>query len=198
MLLSRIYDRFMARSEARFGGPWRRELLAGLEGEVLEIGAGTGANLAFYPDTVSRLVVTEPDRHMRDRLHQKAPGVLAVDAPAERLPFPDASFDAAVGTLVLCSVGDPVAALAELRRVIRPGGRLVFLEHVASEDPSVRRWQRWADPVWSRVSGNCHLSRPTGELLVQAGFQPQSLRREAMPGAPRVVRETIRGVAHRD
>ncbi len=193
-----FYDWGMAGPERRFAAGWRRELLAGVAGDVLEIGAGTGANLAHYPAAVDHLVVTEPDRHMRARLLERAPRELeVVDARAEKLPFADASFDVVVGTLVLCSVRDPAASLAELRRVLRPGGRLVYYEHVASVNARTRRYQELAQPVWRRLAGNCHLARPTGELIEAAGFLPESMRREPMPGANVLVAETIRGVARR-
>jgi len=197
-----FYDWGMARSERRFAAGWRRALLADVAGEVLEIGAGTGANLAHYPAALGRLVVTEPDRHMRARLQARAaepgaPELGIVDAHAESLPFADASFDVVVGTLVLCSVRDPVASLAELRRVLRPGGRLVYFEHVASENARIRRVQELVQPVWRCLAGNCHLARPTGDLLDAAGFLPLTRLRERMPGAPVLVAETIRGVARR-
>lgn len=181
---------------------WRRELLAELDGEVLELGAGTGLNLPHYPASVRRLVLTEPDRHMRarlaDRVASSPPAVDAVevvDAPADRLPFADASFDAAVSTLVLCSVPDQRDALAEIRRVLRPGGRLVFLEHVAADHrPRRHAWQRRLEPLWKRLFGGCHLTRHTLAAIETAGFTAEH-RRESIRKAHPLVRTSERGVA---
>lgn len=192
----------MAATEEACLRGWRAELLAGVEGDVLEVGAGTGANLAHYGPLVRRLVLAEPDRHMRARLAAlvaaRPPGVPVevVDAPAERLPFADATFDAVVSTLVLCSVDDLPATLAELRRVLRPGGRLHFLEHVAATDrPGRLRWQRRLEPVWRRVAGGCRLTRTTGDAIAAAGFEVEDVTRESMRKALPVVRPTVRGRA---
>jgi ubiquinone/menaquinone biosynthesis C-methylase UbiE len=200
-LFAALYDRLIADMEKAGVRDWRAKLLANLSGSVLEIGAGTGLNLEHYPRGID-LVVSEPDRHMRARLQARADqlgrAVTVIDAPAERIPFPDASFDAVVSTLVLCSVADPGATLAEIRRVLVPGGRLVFLEHVADEhDPRRRRWQRRVEPVWRRVAGNCHLTRTTERALVDAGFTMQDITRESMEAASSLVRPTVRGSAVR-
>jgi ubiquinone/menaquinone biosynthesis C-methylase UbiE len=197
-LAAALYDRVMANLEAAGLSQWRRELLSPLQGRVLEIGAGTGRNLEMYPATVTELVLAEPDRHMRARLEARVrgakPGVEITDAPAEALPFADGYFDAAVSTLVLCSVKDPNRVAGELRRVIRPGGRLVIIEHVAAEPGSRRaRWQAGIEPVWKRVAGNCHLTRDTATTLSEAGFDAAALKAESMPEAPAVVRPTVRG-----
>ncbi len=190
----------LAAAEEACLAAWRAELLAPLAGEVLEVGAGTGANLPFYPPAVTRLVLAEPDPHMRRRLASHAPerAVEISDAATEKLPWPDASFDAVVSTLVLCSVRDPAAALAEMRRVLRPGGRLVFVEHVAADDnPGRLRWQRRVEPMWKRLMGNCHLTRRTGEAIRAAGFELESVRRESLRKVISVARPSIRGVARR-
>jgi ubiquinone/menaquinone biosynthesis C-methylase UbiE len=197
-LVAALYDRAMANLEAAGLSQWRRELLSPLQGRVLEIGAGTGRNLEMYPAAVTELVLAEPDRHMRARLESRArgarPSVEVIEAPAEALPFPDGHFDAAVSTLVLCSVQDPSRAASELRRVIRPGGRLVVIEHVGAEPGSRRaRWQAGIEPVWKRVAGNCHLTRNTAATLSEAGFDVAPLKAESMPKAPAVVRPTVRG-----
>jgi ubiquinone/menaquinone biosynthesis C-methylase UbiE len=202
-LFAAVYERMIAASEDACVRGWRRDLLTDLHGEVLELGAGTGLNLAHYPATVTRLVLTEPDRHMRARLEARlaaeAPAPAAVevlDAGADRLPFGDARFDAVVATLVLCSVPDQRAALAEVRRVLRPGGRFVYLEHVAADHrPNRLRWQRRLEPVWKRVAAGCHLTRRTLEEIRAAGFEVDGNRRESMRKASPLVRTTERGTA---
>jgi ubiquinone/menaquinone biosynthesis C-methylase UbiE len=144
-LFARGYDRFNKVAEDAGLRDKRRTLLARAQGRTLEIGAGTGVNLELYPDSVTELVLTEPDSHMRRQLEKKI-AVLGrraevVDAGGEHLPLPDASIDTAVATLVFCTIPEPEAALAEIVRVLRPGGRLLFLEHVRSNDPKAARWQ---------------------------------------------------------
>jgi ubiquinone/menaquinone biosynthesis C-methylase UbiE len=208
-----VYDPFMRRTERACLQDWRQELLSPLEGRVLEIGAGTGANVNAYPRSLERLVLTDPDEHMVKRLERRivdewpkngsSPGGLPgnpeiVVAGVDALPFEDASFDVVVSTLVLCSVPEPTAALAEIRRVLRPGGSLVFLEHVAAEDaPKRLRWQRRVEPLWSRIAGNCHLTRTTGDTIAKAGFTIDTLKKESMRKSLPIVRTTIRGSAHK-
>ena len=200
-LMAKAYDWFMQGAEEACLQEWREELLAGAEGRTLEVGVGTGINLPLYPEAVSALSVVEPDRHMRAELSDRlegAPvdGVEVVDAEAEALPFDDDQFDTAVSTLVMCSVGDPHRALAEIRRVLRPGGRLLFLEHVAAHDnPGRRKWQGRIEPVWKRLTGNCHLTRETADVIRTAGFEIDQLTRESMRQALPIVRPTIRGTA---
>lgn len=195
------YDPFMRRSEQACLRAWRHDLLAPLEGRVLEIGAGTGANVEHYPSSLERLVLTDPDAHMLKRLQDRrslGPKKTEVlQASADALPFEEASFDAVVSTLVLCSVPDLQRTLAELRRVLRPGGSLVFLEHVAADDPARLRWQRRVEPIWSRLAGNCHLSRATGDAIASEGFSFASMTKESMRKALPIVRPTIRGVARK-
>src|SRR5215204_5109667 len=168
-----LYDPISASMERRWMGGRRRRLLAGARGAVLEIGGGTGANLAHYRD-VDRVVVTEPDPFMRRRLDQKlaeARVPLEVSATgAEALPFPDGSFDTVVSTLVLCTVPDQESALEEVRRVLRPGGRLLFIEHVRAAG-STARWQDRLDPLWGRLHGGCHPNRDTVAAIEEAGFE---------------------------
>jgi ubiquinone/menaquinone biosynthesis C-methylase UbiE len=157
-------------------GPLRDELLAGLEGRVVEIGAGDGMNFVHYPPTVREVVAAEPEPYLRGKALQAAAAapvpVSVVDAVADRLPFDDASFDAAVFSLVLCTVPDPAVALAEARRVLRPGGEVRFFEHVRSASPRKARVQdaldRWG--VWPRMVGGCHCARDTGAAIAAAGF----------------------------
>jgi ubiquinone/menaquinone biosynthesis C-methylase UbiE len=195
-----LYDRAMQSMEDAGLSAWRRDLLAPLAGSVLEIGAGTGSNLPFYPSVVTSLVLSEPDRHMRARLvaATAASGrqVEVISAPAERLPCPDRSFDAVVSALVLCSVGDQAMVLDEIRRVLRPNGRFVFIEHVAAKgSPRQLRQQRWVEPVWKRLAGNCHLTRSTEEAIEKAGFAFETVERQGLPKAPPMVRPSIRGSA---
>lgn len=199
--MATLYDPFMHASEEASLGPWRTALLASLSGEVLELGAGTGANLAHYPASVTKLVLTEPDAAMRVRLERavRADGSgrahSVIDASAERLPFVDGAFDSVVSTLLLCSVTSPMLTLAEVRRVLRPGGRLVFIEHVASDRPDQLRWQQRIEPVWKLLAGNCHLTRSTERSLKVAGFTFESITRESMRKALPFLRPTIRGIA---
>lgn len=196
-LLAPLYDHILAQTEARGLADWRRALLEELSGDVLEIGAGTGLNLAHYGPDV-RLTLCEPDPGMRRQLQRRADGVGTVlDAPAEALPFADGSFDHVVATLVLCTVRDPDAAVAEVARVLRPGGQFVFLEHVAAAEGSARyRWQRLADPVWCRCAGGCHLTRRTAETIGRH-LRIETIAEASMRGAPGIARPTIRGVAVR-
>ena len=189
----------MAVSERACLTAWRAELLGHAHGTVLEVGAGTGLNVAHYPPAVRELLVSEPDPHMAVRLKKRLPAhARFVDAGAEKLPLADASVDVVVSTLVLCTVPDAGAAVAELARVLRPGGALLFLEHVAAKDrPDRLRWQQRLEPVWKHVAGNCHLTRDTEATLVGGGFVLERVTRESMRKAPPWVRPTIRGVARR-
>lgn len=200
--MSLIYDRFMRASERACLEEWRTELLADLSGSILEIGAGTGANVPRYPSAVKRLVLVDDDRHMLAKLEERLrehPSDIAIEvreASAASLPFPDASFDAVVSTLVLCSVPDIDDVLREVRRVLRPDGAFVYLEHVGDEEGTSRLvWQRRVEPVWKRLAGNCHLTRRTGDAIRRAGFVVESERRESMRKALPIVRPTVRGVA---
>lgn len=176
----------------------RRELLAGLAGRVLEIGAGTGPNFHLYPDSVSELVAVEPEDYLRARAEEAAArsgrAIRVVDALADALPFGDDSFDAAVAAQVLCSVPSQVAALTELRRVLRPRGELRFYEHVMARQPRYARFQRLAGRVTPHLAGGCHPDRDTGRAIEQAGFTIESCRRFMfrtslldLPVAPRIL-----------
>lgn len=197
--MAAIYDRFMERSEQACLRAWRRELLSDLRGDVLEIGAGTGANLPYYGRGVTRLIAVEPDPHMRRRLEGRARSGYALecrDGRAETLPAENESVDAVVSTLVLCSVRDPVAVLEEVRRVLRRGGTFVFLEHVAAAPESKRRkWQGRIEPFWKLVADGCHLTRETEVAIERAGFRIETVERESMRKALPWVRPTIRGRA---
>jgi ubiquinone/menaquinone biosynthesis C-methylase UbiE len=203
-LFARFYDRLTARTERAGLGEMRRELLSSASGRVLELGAGTGHNLEHYTDAVTELVLAEPDPNMakllRERLeHDGTPAgnPSVIEAPAEDLPFDDGTFDVVVATLVLCTVENPVRAVAEARRVLVEGGRFLYLEHVRSARPGLARWQDWLERPWGWVSGGCHPNRATDQLLASAGFWIDSLERDKLPKAPPLVRPVIRGVAIR-
>ncbi len=169
-------------SERRGGDEHRRRLLAGLSGRVIEVGAGTGANFAHYPTTVSEVVAVEPERYLRERAERAATqapvAVSVVDGVGDLLPGEDGSFDAGVAALVLCTVPDQKRALAELFRVIRPGGELRFYEHVVADRKWEARYQRFADATfWPHVAGGCHLARDTTAGIEQAGFQIETCDR---------------------
>ena len=203
-IFARFYDRMTAGTERAGLGEMRRELLASASGRVLELGAGTGHNLEHYTDAVIELVMTEPDPHMARRLRErlaKDPGAAGaasvVEAPAEGLPFDDGTFDVVVATLVLCTVEDQASALAEARRVLVEGGRLLYIEHVRSTRPGLGRWQDRLERPWGFFAAGCHPNRPTDQALADAGFWIDSLEREKLPKAPAIVRPLIRGVARR-
>lgn len=193
------YDTFQASMERKLMGRIRHELLAGARGRVVEIGSGTGVNLEHYPRSVDEVVCTEPEEPMAKRLRRKALAsdlnVSVVHAPAEALPFGDDSFDTAVATLVLCTVTDPPAALTELARVLRPGGRLIFIEHVRATEPGLARWQDRLHPLWLRFGHGCHCNRPTLETIEAAPFEIESYRRGELRGAPPIVRPLLTGIA---
>ncbi|TYO99017.1 ubiquinone/menaquinone biosynthesis C-methylase UbiE [Geothermobacter ehrlichii] len=198
-LFAAVYDRAMASAERRCLGAWRRELLEQAQGAVLEIGSGTGSNLPHYPPGLTRLVLGEPDPFMCQQLQKKLtaaplPAVICTHG-AEQLPFPAASFDTVVSTLVLCSVDSPQAALEEIRRVLRPGGCLLFLEHVLSDQPATRRWQRFWEPLWKQVACNCHLTRDTAATIRSGGFVLEQLDELQIAGAPAILRRVLRGMA---
>jgi ubiquinone/menaquinone biosynthesis C-methylase UbiE len=201
-LMAQVYDWSVRGTEEACLAQWRRDLLAPLTGSVLEIGAGTGANLACYPASIAELVLTEPDPHMRAKLEKKVGAAQftgrVVDASAENLPFADASFDAVVATLVLCTVPSPERTLAEIIRVLKPGGAFHFIEHVAApEDSSRYRWQRRVQPVWKHLVDGCHLTRRTSETIARAGLTIERETKESMRKAFPLVRPTIRGVARK-
>ncbi|MEA2396538.1 MAG: hypothetical protein QOK25_94 [Thermoleophilaceae bacterium] len=193
------YDSFQSRMEANFMGEVRRELLADSRGRVIEIGSGTGVNIQHYPATVEELVCTEPEEPMARRLRRKAAAsdlkLSVVETPAEKLPFEDDSFDTAVTTLVLCTVTDPAAALAEVARVLKPGGKLIFLEHVRAPEPGLARWQDRLHPLWVRFGHGCHCNRATLETIESSPLRVERHRRGSIPHAPPIVRPLLTGVA---
>jgi ubiquinone/menaquinone biosynthesis C-methylase UbiE len=193
------YDRQLARPEKAVLRGHRKALVDRVRGSVLEVGGGTGANLSFYGDGIEQLVITEPEEPMARRLERKLSGyslpARVMRAPAEELPFEDQSFDFVVSTLVLCTVDDPARALGEIRRVLRPSGELVFLEHIRSDEPGLARWQDRLHPAWVRIQHGCHCNRPTLENIERAGFSIAELERDRMRKAPPIVRPLVAGVA---
>jgi ubiquinone/menaquinone biosynthesis C-methylase UbiE len=192
------YDRQMAKTEQAGLRVFRERLLAGAVGDVLEIGGGTGANLPCYGPAVVSLTITEPQPPMLGRLERAVRAyrlnARVLRAPAEDLPFDDDSFDVAVSTLVLCGVDDQPRALRELRRVLRPGGRLLLIEHMRSEDPAVARLQdrmNWLN----RLVVCCDCNRPTLASVRQAGFTVDHLEHTALPKVPKFVAPAILGSA---
>ena len=202
-VFARLYARLSASTEAKGAAAHREEMLAGLAGKVVEVGAGNGLNFAHYPATVIEVVAVEPEAHLRKLARAAAAAaqvpVTVVDGTADHLPLDDATCDAAVCSLVLCSVGDQAMALAEVRRVLRPGGELRFYEHVIDDNPRVARVQRIVDVVHPYVSGGCHVTRDTEATIVRAGFEISSIRRFRF--APELLTKQaapkILGTAHR-
>jgi ubiquinone/menaquinone biosynthesis C-methylase UbiE len=197
-LTAPIYDRMARGSEEAGLREIRQSLLAGAAGAVLEIGSGTGANLLHYDGTVESLVVTEPQpamiRRLERKAHEQAPQAKVLRAPAEDLPFEDNTFDTVVSTLVLCGVDDQPRALREARRVLRPGGRLLFLEHVRSDDPALARFQdrmNWLN----RLVVGCDCNRPTLSSIEAADFTITQVEHSMLPKAPPFVRPLIVGTA---
>lgn len=197
------FDRFQEASEEAGMRDRRAELVAQAHGRTLEIGAGTGANVDLYPDAVTELVLTEPFGPMAAQLRKRlAKSDRAesevVEAPAELLPFPAGSFDTVTGTLVLCTVEDPAAALAEIARVLRPGGRFLFLEHVRAPDPGLARWQDRLHGPWYLFGHGCHCNRDTLAAVEASPLVEPVTRRGEIPKAPPLVRPMLLGSAKAD
>jgi ubiquinone/menaquinone biosynthesis C-methylase UbiE len=178
----------------------RTATLADARGEVLEVGFGTGLNLRYYPAGVTRLVAVDPMVGLDERVRAR---VAQAPFPVERhalraeggLPFDAARFERVVMTWTLCSIAKPEPALAEMRRVLAPGGRLLFIEHGLADDPGLARWQRRITPLWKRFTGGCHLDRPIDRLIEASGFRLEKLERFRHPGAPGVAAQLYRGAA---
>lgn len=188
-LFARAYARVAAHEDARGGIENRQELLAGLRGRVVEVGAGIGSNFPHYPQTVTEVVAVEPEPFLRRKAEEAAATapvpIRVVDGLADQLPLEDESMDAGVASLVLCSVPDQAVALAELKRVIKPDGELRFYEHVISNRASRRGFQRFMDAtIWPRIAGGCHMTRDTRAAIEQAGFMVQRSRRFPFPPGP--------------
>jgi len=197
---SALYDRCFKAAEEAGLREMRREVLAGARGRVLEIGAGTGLNLELYPrEGLDSLVVTEPDLHMFKQLRERAAKVCAgaelVQAGGEDLPFDDDSFDTVTVTLVLCTVPDQAATLREIKRVLKPGGQLLFLEHVRSNHPDLAKWQDRLEKPWRFLGDGCHCNRDTEAGLSAAGVELNDLEHPELPKAPPIVRPMVQGCA---
>ena len=196
---SALYDRLMKRTEEAGFRDMRRQALAPASGRTIDIGSGTGGNLGLYPDSVTELVFAEPDPHMIKRLRPKVRGAgldaEVVEAPAEALPFEDSSFDTAVYTLVLCTVPDPVAALAETARILKPGGKLLFVEHVRAKDPGTARKQDRLHGPWKFFADGCHCNRDTVATIEAAGFTLEGASEAELPEAPPLIRPAVLGSA---
>ncbi len=179
--------------------PQRARVCADLRGEVLEIGFGSGLNVPFYPAEVTRVDAVEPAdlgwQLASKRLAASSTNVERVDLDAEKLSAADASVDCALSTWTLCTIPHPVVALREVRRVLRPGGSLHFIEHGLAPDSGVQKWQRRIEPVQKRVAGGCHLTRHVPEMLEAAGFTVTSLEVFYEPGAPKPLGAMYQGVA---
>jgi ubiquinone/menaquinone biosynthesis C-methylase UbiE len=179
----------------------RRRLLAGLEGRVLEVGAGNGLNFPHYPATVTEVLAVEPEPYLRRQAlaaARRAPvPIRVVDGTAEALPAPDGAVDAVVASLVLCTVTDLDQALAETRRVLRPGGSLRFYEHVRATDPRLARWQDRLERPWGWLVGGCHPNRDTVAAITAAGLRLVRLDRFDLPAMPPLARPHVLGAAER-
>ncbi len=195
---SAMYDRLLAGTEEAGIRERRREVLAQARGRTIDIGAGTGANLGLFPDGLDRLVMAEPDPHMLKQLRPKltASGldIDLVEAGAEKLPFEDSSFDTAVFTLVLCTVPDPDAALAEAARVLKPGGQLLFIEHVRGEG-NVANWQDRLEGPWKFIADGCRCNRDTVANIEASPLTVERVEHGELPKSPPLVRPLVWGRA---
>jgi SAM-dependent methyltransferase len=194
-----IYDPFLWAGERAGLRSLRQELLATARGTTVEIGAGTGLNLPNYPDDLDDLVLVEPDPAMRSRLDKRlgrsGRRARLVDAPAEQLPFADASVDTLVSTFVLCTVDAPDLALREIARVLRPDGQLLFIEHVRSDSPRLARWQDRLAGSWRRFGRGCRCNRATVELIAACGLALDEAHEASWRAMPPIVRPLVAGRA---
>jgi ubiquinone/menaquinone biosynthesis C-methylase UbiE len=168
-------------------------------GEVLEIGVGTGANFEHYPEAVTTVIAVEPSNGMTARARRASDRatvpIQLVAGDGQSLPFASGSFDTVLALFVLCTIPDPDRTLSEARRVLKPGGTLLFMEHVSAPEPGLRRWQQRLEPVWKHIGCGCHLTRDTESKIAEAGFEVTDIDRYWLPKAPRIVGWVIRGSA---
>lgn len=195
-----MYDPLLSRGERAGMGTRRRQLLAGAKGRTVELGSGTGLNVQYYPGDLEELILTEPEPAMRTRLDRRLRSsqrkAEVLDASADRLPFEEGSVDTVVSTLVLCTVDRPEAVLREVERVLRPGGRLLFVEHIRSKSPRLAKWQDRLEAPWRRFAEGCRCNRATRELIRESGLELDDVREATWEGmmVP-IVRPLIVGAA---
>jgi ubiquinone/menaquinone biosynthesis C-methylase UbiE len=198
-VFSAAYDSLLKGTEDAGLRERRRETLAAARGRTIDIGAGTGANLGLFPEELDGLVMAEPDPHMvrrlRRRIAETGADVELFETGAEELPFEDASFDTAVFTLVLCTVPDPATALAEAARVLKPGGQLLFVEHVRAEDPGVARWQDRLETPWRFFADGCHCNRDTVASIEASPLTLDSVEHGELPKSPPITKPLAWGRA---
>jgi ubiquinone/menaquinone biosynthesis C-methylase UbiE len=177
----------------------RTDLLQDARGEILEIGFGTGLNLLHYPTSVSRLSVVDPVDLLPHRVSERIAAVSfpvqPTQATAEALPYPDRQFDQVISTWTLCTIPDPIQALREIARVLKPEGTLLFLEHGRSDDRTIAAWQDRLNPIQNVIGCGCHLNRPIDRLIAQAGLEIAHLDRFLLPDVPRIAGDMYRGSA---
>jgi SAM-dependent methyltransferase len=197
-VFARIYDPLLSLGEHRGLRGRRRELLAQARGLTVEIGSGTGLNLALYPPSVGRLVLAEPDEAMRHKLarrvEQEGSSASVLDAAAETLPFEDGSVDTLVSTLVLCTVDSPRLALSEIARVLAPDGQLLFIEHVRAASRARSWWQDRLEAPWRGFAAGCRCNRPTLTAMAECGFE-FDVTEAGWRGAPPIVKPLVYGSA---
>lgn len=196
VILPRICDFAMRNKQLR---PYRERVIGAAEGRVIEIGVGSGLNLPFYPPSAKEVLALEPSAKLIAMARQaRAPTmpVNFIEASAEAIPLDDHSIDTVVTTWTLCSIPDAATALTEMRRVLRPNGKLLFAEHGLAPDRNVRRWQDWLTPAWKRISGGCHLNRPISAMIEGAGFRIDRVETGYMPG-PKAMTFMYEGSARR-
>jgi len=194
-----LYDRGLKATEENGLREMRRQVLADARGRTIDLGAGTGANLGLFPEAVTELVLAEPDPHMAKQLRQRLAesderGEIS-EAPAQDLPFEDDSFDTAVFTLVLCTVPDPEASLAEAIRVLRPGGKLLFVEHVRADEQGLARWQDRLEKPWRFLADGCHCNRDTVAAIEASPLTLERVEKGTLPKALPIIKPLVRGSA---
>lgn len=196
---SALYDRILKGTEDAGMREKRREVLAQARGRTIDVGAGTGANLGLFPDGLTGITMAEPDPHMTKRLREKIAATGAevelVEAGAEKLPVADDSFDTVVFTLVLCTVPDPAAALAEAARILKPGGQMLFVEHVRADDPGVARWQDRLERPWKFFADGCRCNRDTVANIEASPLTVDHVEHGELPKSPPIVKPLVWGRA---